>query len=111
MALWLSQEIAIPSKVVSLETIPVVPSTIWWIDNFGNCKTTLIKDDLQKESIQTQWGTLPLYAQLRDVSDGIDACVVGSSGLESQRFIELGTQGESFANKHCVNTGKTFTLL
>ncbi len=68
---------------------------VWWVDNFGNCKTTLLAEEFaHQEYIATQHGQLRLYPQLKDVPDKEAAFVVGSSGFGEHRFLEIVVQGE-----------------
>jgi hypothetical protein len=81
-------------------TFDDAPAAVWWVDNFGNCKTTLLERDLNgKDAIETQYGTFKLYRQLRDVPDGEAALVVGSSGFGADRFLELVVQGDWASEK------------
>jgi len=79
----------------SLDEVASVEAEIWWTDNFGNCKTTLLQSDLEIENDQVElFGkTLPFYEQLKDVRDDELAAVRGSSGLEDNRFVEIMKQG------------------
>ncbi|GIW68258.1 MAG: hypothetical protein KatS3mg099_206 [Candidatus Parcubacteria bacterium] len=89
-----------PSHPFPVEDIPEVPLAVWWIDNFGNLKTTALPEDIDfvpGAEIETALGTLRCYEQLAHVPPGELACVVGSSGYGSQRFIEIVAQGERAA--------------
>jgi hypothetical protein len=69
----------------------IVPS-VFFIDCFGNAKTTLTRDDIgDGTTVDTVWGSLPLVRSLRDVPEGQAACIVGSSGLAEARFLEIET--------------------
>jgi hypothetical protein len=97
---------AVPTTPHPLTEIPALPHAIWHIDNFGNCKTTLTKDDLGGETaLSTRFGTLPFVPHLRDVLDNTPAIVSGSSGLRDHRFLELVVQRGSFATTHDAHIG------
>lgn len=49
VAAWISQGIEIPSEKYALTNVPDAPNAIWWIDNFGNIKTTLLPEDVSFE--------------------------------------------------------------
>ncbi len=34
----------VPYTKLAIQNIPDAPTAVWWIDNFGNCKTTLLPD-------------------------------------------------------------------
>lgn len=92
----------VESKKCSLDEITDAPQAIWWIDNFGNCKTTLTIEDVgftSGSTVEMRLGSLPCYARLKDVPDGQVALIIGSSGIEDQRFLEIVAQGGS-AQKH-----------
>jgi len=81
-------------------TIPEAPKAVWWVDNFGNCKTTLLPEEIGFESgkqIKTKFGEFMCFESLKDVPDGQFGLVIGSSGLGDKRFLELVKQGESAA--------------
>ena len=82
---------------VSIDSISTAPSAVWYIDNFGNCKTTLFLEDMP-----TKFGQLRYYERLKDVPHGEPAVIIGSSGIEQKRFLEIVVQGE--------NAAKTFDL-
>ncbi|MEX1027168.1 MAG: SAM hydroxide adenosyltransferase [Candidatus Paceibacterota bacterium] len=86
----------------SLADTPDVANTVWWIDNFGNCKTTLVADDIvhrPDEPIETTFGPIGYRYALRNVPNGEVGIVVGSSGIGTTRFLELVLQGGSAAEK------------
>jgi hypothetical protein len=96
----------IPSTPYGLEHVTELPFAVWHIDNFGNIKTTLTREDLHGQTeVETRWGVFPFVEQLRDVPDGEAAITEGSSGFESTRFLELIIQRQSFAKHHEVNIG------
>jgi len=96
-----------------IEKIPDAPRTIWWIDNFGNFKTTLLLEDVDltgkacDESIKTKFGTLPYFPRLKDVPDKETAVITGSSGLGEKRFLEIVVQdvNGSAKNKFDASVG------
>jgi hypothetical protein len=94
------------NKEITAETLPVsevpdVPSLVWWIDCFGNCKTTLTPEDInftagEIKTVTFADGTsipVPCVERLADVPDGEPALIVGSSGLRDHNFVEIITQG------------------
>jgi hypothetical protein len=96
----------LPSETYSLEQVPDLPAAVWHIDSFGNCKTTLLPEEIQTVgTTTTRFGVLPYIERLRDVSDGSVALVRGSSGLQTHRFIEIMAQRGNFALHHEVKIG------
>ena len=79
----------IGKEVLSDITISDVPPQIWFVDNFGNCKTTLLTHD--------SLSSLPGYTSMNDVRDGEAAQIIGSSGYADNRLVELTIKGASYA--------------
>jgi hypothetical protein len=96
----------VPHTPMPIANIPDLPPAVWWIDNFGNCKTTLTERDVvNKTELETRWGTFPLHTQLKNVPDQETAFTVGSSGLPGNKFVEFVIQRASAAKQHGVAMG------
>ena len=96
----------LPTTPHDLSLIPDLPKAIWHIDNFGNCKTTLTTEDISLDKMtNTRFDELPYFEQLRNVPDGAQGLVHGSSGIKKTRFIELMAQRTSFARIHQAKIG------
>lgn len=98
----------LPGEDFPLSEIADEPATVWWIDNFGNLKTSLIEADVDfKEGgkLTTVWGDFPFYNRLSDVPNGEFGCIVGSSGVGRSRFLELVVQGKSAEEKFGARIG------
>ncbi len=76
-----------------------IGSKVWYIDNFGNCKTTLVKFPSKASLLR--------YNQLTEVPDGEEAQTIGSSGYKSKRFREFVIKGKSYAEVHGIKVGAT----
>jgi hypothetical protein len=98
----------VPSEVLHINEIPDSPqNTVWWIDSFGNCKTTITSNEFEYEvgdSVKTNFGDIKYYNRLKDVPDNEPAIIQGSSGLAQKRFIELVVQGDSAGKKFTVSS-------
>ena len=95
----------LPSTLYELTHVPDLPKAVWHIDNFGNCKTTLQKQDVTSDTATTRFGNLPYYGQLKDLPDQTAGLVAGSSGLGNTRFLELMIQRGNFARTHNISIG------
>ncbi|HOZ56049.1 MAG: hypothetical protein BWY51_00297 [Parcubacteria group bacterium ADurb.Bin316] len=94
VAFWLAKKIKMPAEKFSISEIADAPNTIWWIDNFGNCKTTLLANEIEKiKRLNKKFARLPFYRRLKDVPDKKTAVVIGSSGIGKSRFLEIIKQG------------------
>lgn len=107
-AFWLSQGHTLPHSIIPIDDIPDIPATIWHIDSFGNCKTTLLAHEVNRDNagcVATSVGTLMCYARLKDVPNGGEALITGSSGLDGNRFLEVVVQGKPAATHFDVTIG------
>jgi hypothetical protein len=100
IAQYLAKNIDIESEKVSIAEIPDIPKAVWWVDNFGNCKTTLLKEEKGETSF-------PYFERLKDVPDGETALITGSSGFGEVRFLELVIQGGNVAEKLGLSSGQS----
>ena len=116
VAAWLEQGIDLPSSAYALSSVSDLDGLIWYIDDFGNCKTTLIADDvacIPGSSVSTNIGTFMFYERLKDLPTGETGMYFGSSGIGSTRFVELATQKVSGSAAASLNlaVGDQFTIL
>ena len=98
----------IESEKMDIANIADAPAAIWWIDNFGNCKTTIFAEELglkNKDIIKTKAGKLTYYTRLKDVPNALSAIITGSSGLGEKRFLEIVIQGKSAEKKYRLHSG------
>ncbi len=108
LAAWVLEGKEIPSEQYSLDTIEQAPLSVWWIDNFGNCKTTLLPQEVDFEigkPVETKIGTLTCHNRLKDIEDGDAGLVIGSSGYQDKRFLEIQVQGVSAAKHFNLQQG------
>lgn len=109
VAAFMVQGKKLRSTKLSIKNIPDAPPAIWWIDNFGNCKTTLLSKDVKKRGrtsmISTKFGALPYYPRLKDVPNETAAIITGSSGLSENRFLEIVIQGKSAEKQFNISIG------
>lgn len=108
VANWLKEGKDLPSTNYSLDNIPEIPKAIWLIDNFGNCKTTIIPEEVNFEvgkTIKTLIGELTCYNRLKDVPDDEGGLIIGSSGYSDKRFLEIVRQGKNAAKHFNLSVG------
>lgn len=108
LAKWIEDGLEVPYESYSIKEVEDAPKAVWWVDNFGNCKTTLLREDVGFEPgkiIKTKFGEFKCYTQLRDVPVGEAALTIGSSGLHDKRFLEIIVQGKSAAEKFRITVG------
>jgi hypothetical protein len=106
---------------LALNSIPQAPTAIWWTDNFGNAKTSILADELKNKpgevvpiTINGKTHHVPFYNSLKDLPHGQIGIYVGSSGFGTKRFLEITKQkGESLLEGETsrVFNLKTGTLL
>ena len=108
LAKWLYEGLDVPHEEMSLNEIPDVPKTIWWTDNFGNAKTTILPEEIDfkpGKKITTNVGTFTCYNRLKDVPNGEPGMTIGSSGFQNKRFVEITIQGKSAAQEFGLKSG------
>ena len=108
VARWLLDEIALPHEEYAISEVEDLPESIWYIDNFGNTKTTILPEDIEFEvgkKIQTRFGLVPCYNRLKDVPNHEPALIIGSSGYKEQRFVEFIVQGVSAEKQYNLSVG------
>ncbi len=104
----LAQGRELVGEELPLAEVQTAPKAIFWQDNFGNLKTTVLPEDLPAHNGQVQpWSgqQLPFFNGLRQVPDGQPAIIIGSSGFGQQRFLELVVQGASAATRFNLRSG------
>lgn len=107
-AKWITDGVALPAEDFSLSEVQDPPQAVWWVDNFGNCVTTVFPEDIQHKAgtkIRTAFGEITCYDRLKDVPNGEPGLIIGSSGIENRRFIELVIQGKSAAAAYSITSG------
>lgn len=109
VAKWKFDGLSIPESVLDLEQSTEIDGVVFWIDNFGNVKTTALPEEIGfevgKKLQVANIGEIMCYSRLKDVPIGSPALIVGSSGIGTIRFVELVIQGESAAKKYNLQTG------
>jgi hypothetical protein len=118
-AYWLTQGRNVPSEAHPIETDSDIRGRVWCIDSFGNAKTTLTESDVSfeegKKMVLTDGSEATCHRRLADVPKDESALVVGSSGLDTGRFLELVVQWRddgfhgsySAASRHSLSVGST----
>lgn len=98
IAALILQDKDVESTELRISEIPDAHQAIWWVDNFGNCKTTILSNEFictPSQRIETNLGYLHYFQRLKDVPNKRAALIVGSSGIKNSRFLEIIIQGES----------------
>lgn len=108
MAKWVHDGEDVPTEDYDLSEVPEPTKCVFWVDNFGNCKTTILPEEIGFEpgkKLQTKIGEMTCYNRLKDVPNGEPGLTIGSSGYKNQRFIEVTVQGQSAAKKFDLASG------
>lgn len=112
LARWIYEKKKIPTSPHKI--VLAKDNKIWWVDNFGNCKTTITETELKKRIVKNSVSfkiknkvlKLPFYQKLADVPKGKLACIIGSSGYANTRFAEIVIQGKSASKKLKIVSGE-----
>lgn len=108
VAKWIWDGVEIPSSAFSIDQISDAPHAIWHVDNFGNCKTTVLPEDVAfvpGKTMKTKVGQIRCFEYLKDVPKGATAIIRGSSGLGDKKFLEIVVQGGSAAQEFGLISG------
>lgn len=111
----LMQGIRIPTH--SFRGVPAAPNAVWWVDNFGNLKTTLLPKEAgfrlgRKLIVKTNTRPREITCSrgLSEAPDGELGIVIGSSGYGDSRFLEIVLQGGSASRELGLMSGDEVTL-
>ena len=74
---------------------PRLPPAVWYVDNFGNLKTTISANEFPEVRPSLSLTRLPVHRALSDVPEGTLAWVTGSSGFRGDRLMEIVLRGGS----------------
>ncbi len=108
MARWVMDGEDVPSEALDMNDVPDVPQAVWFVDSFGNCKTTLLPDEVGHEAekkLATKAGEFTCYNRLKDVPSGESAMTIGSSGFGATRFIEITINGKRASDEFGLKSG------
>ena len=108
LARWVKDGLDVPSEALDLNDVPDVPQAVWFVDSFGNCKTTLLAQDMKQnigEKVSTKVGEFTFYDRLKDVPSEQPGMTIGSSGYEDKRFIEITINGKRASDKFGLSSG------
>jgi hypothetical protein len=114
---WVYRGYDLPRRNLELSEIEDAPQSAWLVDNFGNIKTTLLRDEVDLTSgreteitIKGEKCTLPFYERLKDLPDKEMGLVEGSSGIGNRRFLEIIRQGGNAAVELDLEVGDEISL-
>lgn len=110
-ARWVYEGRDVPSQSKPLDNLPAIQPCVWWVDNFGNAKTTLRSQDIDFQDgneVKLSTGQSAVcHTRLADVPRDTTALVKGSSGYGNDRFLEIVVQRGNAAAKHNLEVGST----
>jgi hypothetical protein len=91
VAVWMAEKsFEIPQKRYNIEEIPDIWNRIWHIDNFWNCKTTILASEFKRENISdVRFENIEFKKYLKQVNSEEKAFVEGSSWFDTERCIEI----------------------
>jgi hypothetical protein len=109
---WIWRKYDLPKEQYDLSEIKDAPEAVWFVDNFGNVKTTLLGRDFNFKNgdkveilIKGKKCKLEFYERLKDLPDKKIGIVEGSSGIGDKRFLEIIWQGGNAAKKLGLKAG------
>ncbi len=108
LAAWVKAGEQIPSEKLDMNDVPDVPQAVWFVDSFGNCKTTLLPDEVgfvAGEKMKTKVGEFTCFNRLKDVPSGEAGMTIGSSGFGNTRLIEVTINGRRASDEFGLKSG------
>jgi len=108
LAKWLFDGFSIPHEDYTASNIADIPHAVWWVDSFGNCKTTILPEEVGHEpgkTLKTKIGDLVCYERLKDVPNDQPGFIIGSSGFGMKRFLEITVQGKNASKIFGISSG------
>ncbi len=102
----------LPSSIIPIAQIPDCPDIIWWVDNFGNCKTSIVPlnpadfSSNIENAMNVRGEYLASFRHLSQVPDGWAAVDIGSSGIDGIECLEIVVQGGSAAKRFNLKVGQ-----
>jgi hypothetical protein len=113
-AKWVFDGVGVPTDSLDIELILDCPRAVFFSDNFGNLKTTILPEEIGFEVGKVidieGFGKLKCYMRLKDLPDSETGLIIGSSGLKEKRFLEIMTQGQSTFDKFQTVIGKPIII-
>lgn len=114
LAKLVKDSVVFPSKKLEIhENQKLKKGKVWYIDSFGNCKTTLLKEELSISAdgfVKTRWGEIKFYEKLKDVENDNLGIYIGSSGIDKKRFVEITIQGGNASSGIGINIGDSVLM-
>ena len=107
-AKWLSKGLELPTEPLAIADVADMPSCVWWVDNFGNCKTSLFAREVghvANKKLNLNIGEIMCYGRLKDVPNGEAGLTVGSSGFGLERLLEIVVQGKRGSDRFGLHSG------
>ena len=115
VAKWVFDKLAVPTDPLLINDVIDCPLAIFYVDNFGNLKTTVLPQEIGFEAGKVinlrGFGELTCYNRLKDLPNGETGLIIGSSGLKEKRFVEIMTQGDNAALKFGAKIGDLIEVL
>lgn len=105
-AIFNNKKISFEEK--KLDFVPEINKQIWWVDNFGNCKTSILENEINSQTLSEIKRKIPgieYIKRLKDVGDEKTALIIGSSGLDGKKFAEIIIQGGNASKKYNLKSG------
>lgn len=116
-AYWIWKGYGLPADKYDLADIAEAPGAVWFIDNFGNAKTTLVRKDFllqagERKTIAIGGGKIEagFYDRLKDLPDGATGLIEGSSGIGDCRLLEVVIQGGEAAREFGMEVGNSVSI-
>lgn len=99
----------LPGQIADVAEHSPEQGNVWFTDIFGNCKTTLLPEDIDFEPgkvVELEGGgKATCYPHLADVPTAETGLTIGSSGYINRRWLELVIQKGRASEKYGITVG------
>lgn len=103
-----NKKLDLPTDDYAISEVADMPKVITFPDNFGNCPTSILPEEIGFEpgkTLTTKLGDIKCYERLKDVPNGEPALIIGSWGIREKRFVALVVQGKSAKDHFHIEPG------
>lgn len=117
LAAWIWEKKKIPSVKYNLEESADMTDCVWFVDNFGNIKTSLLIRDFAiagnrvSLKIDSKSYKFSFFERLKDLPNKEIGLTVGSSGVGDDRFLEIMIRGGNAAKEFGIKEGSLIEFL
>jgi hypothetical protein len=107
LADWLLAGQPVESTNQHLNDVPELEPVVWWVDNFGNAKTSVLDDTPEANKVKAKLAArgFEIISRLKDAPEDKPSVIAGSSGFGQAKFLEIVINGRNVSQEMNIKTG------